>query len=670
MAKLYRGVLGLPYRAALIALAFGFASTGARAQEEISVDDIVGWAADLRSDDGAARRRAYERLSHLPESALPAIAERIEQTRRQIVPPEDGREALRAFRHAVGSRRADDMVDIAPGILPVLEERRTREVGRTAERLLLLRSLEAIGTVEAQRRIADLFSLTNEMWRWEQRRVVHRMGVRLLPGLILARGHRDRGVRLWARGHIRNLGMKDPANALRVEDPELLAQIIDAYAEVKDLDTMPLILSYVGHEDRRIREAARAAFESFGRNGIWQLREGIRKQLGRTPDPRWGWRRTMRELFEGLDERRLAPYARRLDEAQAALRAGHHEEAKALLDALLRDAPRPPRAAEVAAAYAELATNLDDPQLLRRAVWLAPDAPQAPAWRARLSLLEAEADRARGVVDAEAYRVALERDPSPRTRALAAEVLGDGEARAVEAVETKEGGPTWLLAFVMLIAAAAAGLAFRRHGGARVSEVWHRLAASWRQTVAAGLRGRAKAAGRVRRTLRRDGGARTAPTSPPGRSTSLGELLRSAATRARRRADVATAGDERGDVSAPAPLSLTQLVLDASAAGTTLRAPPPAALEQDAPDDAAAAEGAATTRTASPDDENTQPGLEPLLASDEADPATEPGMPPAHASAEAGAEAPARQETAMGLAALLLAAPADSDTLPGAPAPR
>ncbi len=633
MAKLHRGVLGLPHRAALIALALCFAPTEAWAQEEIGVDDIVGWAADLRSDDAAKRRTAYERLSHLPPSALPAIAERIERTRRQIVPAQDGREALRAFRHAVGSRRADDMVDIAPGILPVLEERRSREVGRTAERLLLLRSLEAIGTVEAQRRIADIFSLTNEMWRWEQRRVVHRMGVRLLPGLILARAHRDRGVRLWARGHIERLGMKDPANALRIEDPELLAQVIDAYAEVKDLDTMPLILSYVGHEDRRIREAARAAFESFGRNGIWQLREGIRKQLGRRPDTRWGWRRTMRELFEGLDERRMAPYAARLEEAQGALREGEAGRAKELLDALLRDAPSPPRPLEVAAAYAELASALEDPRLLRRACWLAPDAPSAGAWRARLALFEAEADRARGVLDTRAYRDALEHDPSERTRALASAVLGDAELSDPTIPEASKsdaypsGWPTLLL---VLLGTLLVPWAWKRG----VSTMPLRTGAPWAR-LARKLRARARAgAGRMQRW----GRGRT----QPARNEPLGVGRTPAHRRAR----------DRGPGPTPTAVSLTELVLRTANAAATLRTPTRPGNEDPHP----AIPGASPTDLDGPD---TEPGVGAALGETAAE-ATQPGSPP-----------PAREHAGgrSDLAALLLAAPADVDTLPGAPAP-
>ena len=480
MAELYRGILGLQNRAALrrkapkpraraharVAIVLFLIASTAHAQT-ITVEDIEGWAADLRSTDSEERRNAIERLGSLPESALPAIDARIARTRRQIIDAEDGYDALRAFRHATGSLRADDMIDISEGIPAALAERRDATFGRTAERVLLIRSLEQIGTVDAQRRIADVFSLTNEMWRWEARRIVHRMGLRILPGLILARGHDDRGVREWARGHIDRLGMKNPADALTLEDPRLLAEVIEAYTEIRDLDTMPVIISYVGDDHPRVREAARKAFEAFGRNGIWQLREGMRNQLGERADARWGWRRTMQELFEGLDEKRLAPYAGRVDEALKKIDEGDHAEARRLLDRLLLEIAQPPRPHDVAAGYAALAEALDEPALYRRATWLAPEHPQVNAWRARLTLIEAEALRATGLVDPEAYREVLRHDGSDEARAAAEDVLGSDETEQLATPAPSDSSP-WIWIVGLLLMAALGGVVAFKRGDLRV----------------------------------------------------------------------------------------------------------------------------------------------------------------------------------------------------------
>ncbi len=454
MAKSYRRILRLPHRQTLAAWCVAWSvcfTAGVRAQtpegtgDGWSRDRIEALAARLRSDRGEERARTIEALLHLPEEALGAIRARVEYTRRQIVPGEDGLEALRSFRHATGSRRADDMVDIATGIEAVLEERRDDITARSAERVLLIRSLEGIGTLDAQRSIADIFSLTNEMWRWEQRRILERMGGRILAGLIVARGHADRGVRRWAREATRTLNMENPAMALQEETASILQDRITAYAEVRDLDAMPVIISFVDHPDPGVRDAARAAMERYGRNGIWQLREAMQNTLGERADESWGWRRTMTALYSKLDERRLAPYAAQVDEARASFDAGDLPAARATLDQLLLDAPEPPRAADIAALYAEMSASVDAPvearRLMQRAVWLGVEHPHVGQWRAQLVRMDAEVDQARGLVDPTALGIERPQDAS----------VASAEATHENGVESNGGGYVWLLALLGLV---------------------------------------------------------------------------------------------------------------------------------------------------------------------------------------------------------------------------
>ena len=411
MAELHRRVLGLPRRKGLATLCalvvFAAALPSARA-EDVTLEALEGWAEDLTSEDAAKRDVAFEALRTLPRSALPAIDARIARTRRQEVPEEDGYDALRFFRHATGSRRADDMGDIAEGVLAVLAERRSRDVGRTAERLLYLRSLEGMGDVEAQRRIGDVFALTPRMWRWEQRRLVERMGRRLVPGLLILRGHEDPNVRRWARTSLEEVGADTPARAVQEEDPEILAAILDAYGDAREMDAMNVVISFVGHPDDRLRDAARGAMDKFAHNGIWRLREAFRSQLGEDADTEWGWRRTSQLLYERLDAERLAPVDAILEEGLAALEAGDEVTARERFDAVLLAAPEHPRRAILGPGYARLAHG--DPALLRRAIRLAPDDGRADEWRAELLRIEADADRARGVFDADAYATGVAED--------------------------------------------------------------------------------------------------------------------------------------------------------------------------------------------------------------------------------------------------------------------
>ena len=481
MAELHGRILRFPNRYWLAVAAFGLASVlaaPARADEAPTIDDLLRAAEDLRADQGAERERAVEYLSTLPESALPAIGERLQQTRRQEIPEEDGYDALRFFRHATGSLRADDMIDIVPGILPVLAERRTAVVGRTAERLLYMRSLEAIGTTESQAMIGDILALTSRMWRWERRRLVQRHGASLLPGLLVLRNHPESPVRVWARWAIEELGMELPAEALQQDDPMLVARILRAYGESRDMDSMEVVISYVGHPAAPIREAARWSMAQFAHNGIWQLRKAMRNQLGRDADHDWGWEHTARELYEGLDEARLAPLEAVLDEGLVAAESGDVATATAKLDEVLRAAPMHPRRPAIAQAYLALAEAdaASAERFVRRAHLLAPDAPEV---RAALLALEADADLSRGVLDADAWRQAA-RQGHPRAREVVEDLL-DEELPEVpgepSAAEESAGTPVWLWLGLAALLALALGFRFRQQvrtaGGALARRAAH-----------------------------------------------------------------------------------------------------------------------------------------------------------------------------------------------------
>lgn len=414
MAELHRRVLRFPGREGLgilralisvwlVSVSLAFVSSASA--DAPTVADIERWAGDLRSGDDSLIAEAVENLGQLNADALPAIEARLQRTSRQIVPEEDGADALRYFRHAVGSRRADDTMDIAPGIPEVVKERPSPDVGRSAERLLLLRSLERIGSVPAQRLMGDVFALTPSMWRRERRLLLERMSARLLPGLLWMRAHDEPDVRRWARAAIARLGLGDPGRAVQEEDPERLAGILEAYGATREMNAMTVIISFVGHSDERVRQAARDAMNLFGRNGIWQLREGMRNQLGQEADHDWGWQRTSSLLYEGLDAQRLAPVTELLERGIQHGESDELAEARELFDAALIREPMHPRRSELAEYYARFASEASGPEresLLQRALWLNPDSPHASSWQQALVAGEVQRNAAAGFEDARA----------------------------------------------------------------------------------------------------------------------------------------------------------------------------------------------------------------------------------------------------------------------------
>ncbi len=453
MAELYRRVFRLPNRGrvarlALFALAISFTCSSvsfaqdaeaSATSEAITVDVLITHAQALRARDDEARARAVAFLQDLPPSALSAIEERVRRSRRQTVGLERGRQALREFRHETGSRRADDMVDIAPGILPVITKTRSAAYGRMAERVLLARSLEQIGTIEAHRVMLDIYALTSGMWRWELHRFASRQGVKALPILIEGRAHSDSRVRTYCRQAIAEMEMTDRGAAVRQDDPIVLSGVLRAFGKIRDMESMPVVVSFVGVHDDRVRDAAREAMESFGRNGVWQLRLAMKNQLGRDANTSWGWQRTMRVLFEALDERRLRSANERLERGLAAFEEESYAEAVRLFDEVLLEEPLLPRRSEMAPAFSALADQSEDAdekrRLTLRAVWLDTSGP----WRAKMMAEQAQADLEAGVADVEALRSTLMIDPQNE---LAAELLTELTGEEVVDVVGEERAPS------------------------------------------------------------------------------------------------------------------------------------------------------------------------------------------------------------------------------------
>ena len=248
------GVVCSLFHAEAIRADNGYLTSGAPSSGEISQ-----WARELLSSETAHREKAYKRLTTLERDTLPSIAQRLDELSRSRPKPDSVVRLLTAIRHAVGSRRADDIVDIAPGVLTLLEHDRSRTALKVVEPLLLLRSLERIGTRDSGKKVVKLFDFDQGSWRHELRCVRSRMGLKLLPVLIEMRGHENAAVRRWAARGVRALGMKDPSIAVRIADHHLVAELLLAYANPLDFGALPVIVSSMNSDRMEIRNAARQA---------------------------------------------------------------------------------------------------------------------------------------------------------------------------------------------------------------------------------------------------------------------------------------------------------------------------------------------------------------------------------------------------------------------------
>jgi tetratricopeptide (TPR) repeat protein len=311
--------------------------------------------------------------------------------------------------------------------------------------------------------MADVFATDANAWRWEMRRTVDRMGRRALPGLTSLRSHSDRSVRSWARSSIDALGLGEPGRAVQElrQDNRVLGELLRAYGETRDMDAMPVVVSFTTHERAQVRTAARWATEQYGQNAIWQLRRVYRNLTESDANRGWSWQRTMEELFRIADARRLEPVREDLAEGKAALARGDLDPMGERFDAVLRRAPGLEGRAELAPGYAALAAReiagdrlAGAATLYRRAVRLAPDHPEANRWRADVAYVEAELSLARGTVDLAAYEEAVALAPGHPGATRALDVLtGQAEERATDRRRVAAAGAALLLllaAFVWL----------------------------------------------------------------------------------------------------------------------------------------------------------------------------------------------------------------------------
>jgi hypothetical protein len=451
-----------------IAFVLGLWSSPARAEPQwvrargLQPAELGRLVAQLGSEVPEQRRAAARALAELRDESLPAVAERLTELKRRRPDPDSAKEALAAVRRAAGSRRADDTLDIAPGVLELLAEpsQRNARTLAMAEPLLLLRSLERLDSPEAGRLFASILLLDPEgVWDHELRLARERVGLRLLPALIELRSHEDARVRGLAQAGVRALGMEDPKVALALSDANLAAKVARAYTEPLEFAALPVLVRLVGADKEALRDAARAAVQRFGKNAIWLLRELYAEVAGKPAPKGWDAERTASEVYGLLDRDRLSRTGALLQTGMSHFVAGRLPAMKAAYDELLAREPRFAERSKLAPGYVALGQHhLQRDELpqaraaFARALWLAPGAEDEKTVRAQLAFVDAELALSRGVADLHGYRQALELDGGKHGAARAAY---DGLSGAEAARDRRLKRLAAIAAVVLLLAVCA-----------------------------------------------------------------------------------------------------------------------------------------------------------------------------------------------------------------------
>ncbi|MBK6813046.1 MAG: hypothetical protein IPG81_30065 [Sandaracinaceae bacterium] len=127
---------------------------------------------DLASPDRAVRVRAFDTLRTLSASRVADVEARLRDLRLTSDPPSAAAfNALVEVRHHMGFEGADNPVDLALGVRQLLGAQRTpgATMLQVAERLALLRGLEFMDSLAADRVMIGFFQRGWSVWQWEAR---------------------------------------------------------------------------------------------------------------------------------------------------------------------------------------------------------------------------------------------------------------------------------------------------------------------------------------------------------------------------------------------------------------------------------------------------------------------------------------------------------------------
>jgi hypothetical protein len=280
--------------------------------EELAiVDDVLSRLTDA-SD--TTRQSALTSTQNVSENLVPALRSRVDKeaasanrTAMKELLIEIRREAraeLEKQHKASGARGTVETPDYLEMVLqrPRSSDKNWRDLVNI---LALSRMSVAVGTVDAVRTLIHIY-VRFEFLRIDTQLQLTKLGERAIPALIEATRHQAPQVSEWAQQQLDFGGKAIPSEAVRVNSPEALADILRAYGYTKDPDALRLVLSFASSERAQIRLAARQAIRGYGSTAVWVLRDAYEQTLGEKPSREWTWDRLAKELFREFDRNRLA----------------------------------------------------------------------------------------------------------------------------------------------------------------------------------------------------------------------------------------------------------------------------------------------------------------------------------------------------------------------------
>ena len=392
----------------------------------------------LTSSNGFERESALADLREVSEGMLPAVRARIDaeakganragmkQTlldiRREV------RARLERTQRAAGLKGDVETPDYLEMVVaePRLQSKDWKQLVTV---LALSRICVSIGSVSAVRQLIHVF-VRFEFLRIDTQLQLGKLDERALAALIETTRHPAPSVAEWAKRRLDFMGKAIPSEAVRVDSPDALADILRAYGRLRDPDAARLVLSFASSERSQVRLAARQAIRGYGETAIWVLRDGYEQTVGEKAPLEWSWDRLACELFREFDRNRLAEVYALYQAGVDALASERTALAVAHFEQLLNRSPDFEPKEKIVASMLALAQDKPDEKenweaielALHRVLRIGSERQQQQA-KSLLFTLQARRLAARGVADQFLLRQALELDPTnEQARSLLSEL--------------------------------------------------------------------------------------------------------------------------------------------------------------------------------------------------------------------------------------------------------
>ena len=421
----------------------------------------------ITSKDDDVRETATREVLEVDATLLPAIGRRID-----AIADDCDRDALKKTLREVRRKTRDEVRErmraagekgkvVTPDYLRMLAShpRPDTKAWRDLISLVALsRMLGHIGSVEAGREMVRIYVRFGDLLRVDTQLQLKQLGDRAVAVYIETRRHPAEKVARWAERQLDGLGKAIPSEAIQVEDPAAIGDVLRALGRVRDPDAARIIISFANSDRSQTRFAARQAVALMGEVGNWQLRDTYENIVGKKPPRDWGWDRTARELFREFDRLRLSKVYDLFDQGRAAHQQRDFARMLKAYDELLTRSPEFEHRAEMAAGYFDYASQAPASErptallaLLRAERIAANDKERARTKSLRLTL-QAEDLLDRGIADQVLFQRALELDPE-NARARGGLIAPQREAQQREA-DVRRYGAAGVIGAIALFAIA------------------------------------------------------------------------------------------------------------------------------------------------------------------------------------------------------------------------